>query len=340
MARPVPQRHQQLPRRAGVVPAHRRHRLAPPAWPARLAWFWTLNGMLTEAIQHLERLVDIDDVPPPIRAKCLWGYALLAASLGRLETARDAGYRAARPRSPLRRRRQPPTGSTPPPSPSGRSATTSDRSRPTARRSALLDKLDDRWGLAVCHVLQARTLFDLDDPAAAAVARTGVDHARRAGTSTCSASPSPRSPRSPSPVATLRAPCRLPPKRSISKNGSPTPKASSPRLHVLGHAHRISRRARCRPAASPPRPRPRLRRIGHAAAMCEAVEDLARDEATNAARPRRHAAAGRTARADSSAVCPCVNVTPEELAALEHSVSRTAEPAGTVTGRSAISWRR
>jgi predicted ATPase/DNA-binding SARP family transcriptional activator len=60
-----------------------------------LAWFWTLNGMLSEAIQHLERLLEIDEIPPQTRARCLWGYALLAASLGRLETGRDAGYRAA-----------------------------------------------------------------------------------------------------------------------------------------------------------------------------------------------------------------------------------------------------
>src|SRR4051795_8886868 len=46
---------------------------------------------------------------------------------------------------------------------------------------ALLDQLDDPWGLAVCHVLQARTLFDLGDDTAAAVARVGVGHARRAG---------------------------------------------------------------------------------------------------------------------------------------------------------------
>ena len=60
-----------------------------------LAWFWTLNGMLTEAIDHLERLVGAQDISAAIRAKCVWGYALLAASLGRLETARDAGYLAA-----------------------------------------------------------------------------------------------------------------------------------------------------------------------------------------------------------------------------------------------------
>src|SRR4029453_12234284 len=59
-----------------------------------LGWFWPLNGMLTEAIDQLERLVNVEDIPPATRARCLWGYALLAASLGRLETARDAGYRA------------------------------------------------------------------------------------------------------------------------------------------------------------------------------------------------------------------------------------------------------
>ena len=145
-----------------------------------LAWFWTLNGMLTEAIQHLERLVDVADVPPPIRARCLWGYALLAASLGRLETARDAGYRAAEVA-----RGCDDTGVA-----YGLNAAAvaewalgnHERSLDAHREAiALLDKLDDRWGLAVCNVLLARTLFDVGDPAADAVAATGVDHARRAG---------------------------------------------------------------------------------------------------------------------------------------------------------------
>ena len=136
--------------------------------------------MLTEAIQHLERLVDIDDVPPPIRARCLWGYALLAASLGRLETARDAGYRAAEIA-----RTCDDAGTA-----YGLNAAAvaewalgnHERSLDAHREAiALLDKLDDRWGLAVCNVLLARTLFDLDDPTAEAVASTGVEHARRAG---------------------------------------------------------------------------------------------------------------------------------------------------------------
>ena len=130
-----------------------------------LAWFWTLNGMLTEAIQHLEApRRDRRRRRPPTRAKCLWGYALLAASLGRLETARDAGYRAVELARSLRGRLPPPTASTPSPSPSGPSATTNTRWMPTARPSRSLDQLDDRWGLALCKVLQARTLFDLRRP--------------------------------------------------------------------------------------------------------------------------------------------------------------------------------
>jgi hypothetical protein len=61
---------------------------------AALSWFWTLNGMLAEAIRPLERLLVAEDIPTAIRAKCHWGYALLAASLGQLTTARTAGYRA------------------------------------------------------------------------------------------------------------------------------------------------------------------------------------------------------------------------------------------------------
>ena len=115
-----------------------------------------------------------------MRARCLWGYALLAASLGRLETARDAGYRAAEIA-----RACDDAGTA-----YGLNAAAvaewalgnHERSLDAHREAiALLDKLDDRWGLAVCNVLLARTLFDLDDPTADAVAPTGVEHARRAG---------------------------------------------------------------------------------------------------------------------------------------------------------------
>ena len=128
-----------------------------------LAWFWTLNGMLTEAIDHLERLVDIEDMPPAIRARCLWGYALLAASLGRLETARDAGYLAA----DLGRRGDDPLGTA-----YGLNAAAVAEwalgqhelsLQAHAEAIELLAKVEDQWGLAICKVLQARTLFDQHD---------------------------------------------------------------------------------------------------------------------------------------------------------------------------------
>jgi predicted ATPase len=289
-----------------------------------LAWFWTLNGMLTEAIQQLERLIDIDDVPPPIHAKCLWGYALLAASLGRLDTARDAGYRAAR----LAR-------------PHDDAATAyglnaaavaewalgnHDRSLEAHREAiGLLEKLDDRWGLAVCHVLQARTLFDLDDPAAAAVARTGVDHARRAGdlhvlgialTQIAQIAIA----RSDAAGAVSAGSEALDLQERISYT-----EGTVSALHVLGHAHRISgeidvarkHHRRALGLAS---------RIGHAAAMCEAVEDLARDEATT--RPDLAATLLRAAQQERIRLgLPLRQRDAQELAALEHSVSRSAEPA-------------
>ena len=259
-----------------------------------LAWFWTLNGMLTEAIEHLERLVDLDELPPPTRARCLWGYALLAASLGRLETARDAGYRAAEV---------------------GRSGDDTARAYGLnaaavaewalghherslyAHREALtlLEKLDDPWGLAVCNVLLARTLFDLGDPAADGFARTGVDHARRAGdrhmlgialTQIAQIA-----------IASDDAAAAVPAASEAldlqERIGYTEGMVSA--LHVLGTAQRQSGD----PDAARRHHRRALglaSRIGHAAAMCEAVEDLARDEV--AERPEVAAALLRAARAE------------------------------------------
>jgi tetratricopeptide (TPR) repeat protein len=243
-----------------------------------LAWFWTLNGMLSEAIQHLEDLIEVDDVAPASRAKCLWGYALLAASLGRLETARDAGYRAAG----LAR------------SAGGDSASGAyglnaaavaewalgnhDRSLEAHREAiSLLRPLDDRWGLAVCHVLQARTLFDLGDPDAAGVAGQGVAHARRSGdrhvlgialTQIAHIA-----------LADLDAEGALAAASealALQETIGYTEGTVSA-LHARGHAHRLAgnidaaRRDHRRALGL-------ASRIGHAAALCEAVEDLARDE--------------------------------------------------------------
>jgi hypothetical protein len=95
-------------------------------------------------------------------------------------------------------------------------------------------------------------------------------------------------------------------------------------LHVLGHAHRIAgeidaaRRHHRRALGL-------ASRIGHAAATCEAVEDLARDEATT--RPGLAAMLLRVAQRERVRVgLPLRQRDAQELAALEQSVSRHAEP--------------
>ena len=243
-----------------------------------LAWFWTLNGMLTEAIDHLERLVDIEDIPPAIRSRCLWGYALLAASLGRLETARDAGYLGA----DLARRSDDPLGTA-----YGLNAAAvaewalgqHDLSlQAHAEAIELLAKIEDQWGLAICKVLQARTLFDQRDPGAQQVAREGVDHARRAGD-----------------LHVLGIALTQIGQLAIADDDPSTAVAAAGEaldlqgrigytegtvsaLHVLGQAQLLSGNTE-EARASHRRALALASRIGHAAAMCEALEDLARTEA-------------------------------------------------------------
>jgi tetratricopeptide (TPR) repeat protein len=233
--------------------------------------------MLTEAIQHLERLVEVTDVPPPVRARCLWGYALLAASLGRLETARDAGYRAAEIA-----RSCDDSGTA-----YGLNAAAvaewalgdHERSLGAHREAiALFDKLDDRWGLAVCNVLLARTLFDLDDPTAEAVASTGVEHARRAGDRHVLGIALTQVAQIAIATGDTAAAVSAASEALALQELIGYTEGIVSALHVLGQASRLhgdldEARAHHRRALT------LASRIGHAAAMCEAVEDLARDEA-------------------------------------------------------------
>ncbi|HEX4980744.1 MAG TPA: BTAD domain-containing putative transcriptional regulator [Ilumatobacteraceae bacterium] len=294
-----------------------------------LAWFWTLNGMLTEAIQHLERLVDVADVAPPVRARCLWGYALLAASLGRLETARDAGYRAAEVA-----RAWDDAGIA-----YGLNAAAvaewalgnHERSLDAHREAiALLDKLDDRWGLAVCNVLLARTLFDVGDPAADAVAATGVDHARRAGDRHVLGIALTQVAQIAIAGGDARAAVSAASEALALQELIGYTEGVVSALHVLGHAYRLrgdidaarDHHRRALALAS---------RIGHAAAMCEAVEDLARDEAVE--RPDVAAMLLQAARAERTRrSLPLRQRDARELADLERTLN---PPSGaTSVGRS------
>jgi tetratricopeptide (TPR) repeat protein len=245
-----------------------------------LSWFWTLNGMLTEAIEHLERLVSIEDLSPVVRARCSWGYALLAASLGRLEAARDAGELAVR----LGKECDDPASTA-----YGLNATAvaewalgnHERSLHAHHEAIeLLEPIDDQWGLAICKVLRARTLFDRRDPDAPHVARQGVEHARLAGdlhvlgialTQIAQLAIA----EGDSDAAITAASEALDLQEQIGYT-----EGTVSALHILGQARRLAGHAdtarqlhgRALALAS---------RIGHAAAMCEALEDLARTEATD-----------------------------------------------------------
>lgn len=286
-----------------------------------LAWFWTLNGMLTEAIDHLERLVEVEDIPPAIRSRCLWGYALLAASLGRLETARDAGYLSA----DLARR-----GNDPLETAYGLNAAAvaewalgqHDLSlKAHAEAIDLLSKIDDQWGLAICKVLQARTLFDQRDPDAQQVAREGVEHARRAGDLHVLGIALTQ-------IAQL-AIANDDPSTAVTAAGEALDlqeqigytEGTVSALHVLGQAQqRVGRTNDAR--ASHRRALALASRIGHAAAMCEALEDLARTEARE--QPTLAATLLRVARAERDARgIPLRQRDAEDLVALEKTLPTT-----------------
>ena len=105
-------------------------------------------------------------------------------------------------------------------------------------------------------------------------------------------------------------------------------------LHVLGQAHRLGGNLdaardlhrRALTLAS---------RIGHAAAMCEAMEDLARTEATSPAGAGRHAAPRRPHRTGRSGL-PLRQRDAEELRALEDEPGRELRSRPSVRDRS---WR-
>ena len=146
-----------------------------------LGWFWTLEGMLDEAAEYLERAVAHTEVPPLVRSKALWGAALLAASLGRLERARRAGAESAA----LARAAGDPVGRA-----RGLNALAvaewalgNLEAAAQAHDEAidLLEPTGDLWSLGVCLALRARTALDAGDPDGERLARAALPVARASG---------------------------------------------------------------------------------------------------------------------------------------------------------------
>jgi tetratricopeptide (TPR) repeat protein len=137
--------------------------------------------MLDEACSRFDQVLTFDDLPPAVRGKAVWSRALLAASLGELEVARELAYEA------VRLGRQ-----------SGDDVVVGcglnalavtqwalgdlEASTRTRQQSlSAFEAADHTWGIALCRVLAARTAIDLADPNAASLAEAGLDAARATG---------------------------------------------------------------------------------------------------------------------------------------------------------------
>ena len=146
-----------------------------------LGWFWTLEGMLDEAVHHLERAATAGPIPPLVRSKALWGLALLAASLGRLDQAR----RVAAESAALARAAGDDVACA-----YGLNALAvaewalgdlEAAARAHDEAIARLEPTGDLWGLGVCQSLRARTALDAGDPDGERRARAAVEVARASG---------------------------------------------------------------------------------------------------------------------------------------------------------------
>jgi tetratricopeptide (TPR) repeat protein len=146
-----------------------------------LGWFWTLEGMLDEAVAYLERAASCTDVPPLVRAKALWGFGLLAGSLGRLEQARQAGAESVA----LARTAGDPVVCARGLNTLGVAEWALGNLGAAARAQdeaiALLEPTGDLWGLGVVKALRARTAIDAGDPDGERLARAALPVARASG---------------------------------------------------------------------------------------------------------------------------------------------------------------
>jgi predicted ATPase len=146
-----------------------------------LGWFWTLEGMLDEAMDYLERATARTEVPPLVRSKALWGLALLAASLGHLERARGAGAESAEIArvvgDPVRRAR----GLNALAVAAWAQGDLGAAARAHDEAISLLEGTDDLWGPGVCLALRARTALDAGDPEGERLARAALLAARASG---------------------------------------------------------------------------------------------------------------------------------------------------------------
>lgn len=146
-----------------------------------LGWFWTLDGMLADACQQIDRVLEFDELSDRPRSKLLWSLALIVASTGELDRARELASEGVE----LGRRAgdDVQTGSSLNALAVAEWALGDFDGSTASRQEALrlFDAAGEPWGAAVCRVLLARTAIDTGDPAAGTLVAEGLVAARSTG---------------------------------------------------------------------------------------------------------------------------------------------------------------
>jgi len=242
---------------------------------AAVAWLWTVEGLLSEAVTMMERAVEIDAAPPATRSRIRAGYGLLVASLGRLEDARRVGQEAVE----IART-------------TDHDATLADALNTLAvARWALgdlagaaeshdeaIDRYEaagHRWGIGLTRTLRTRTAIDAGEPDVDDRARDALDSARRGGDRHIIAIALDQLARLDLARGDPRGALRLAEECVGLQQEVGYTEGVVASLHLLGRiqlaagevdeADRVQRRALALATS-----------IGHAAATCEAVDELAR----------------------------------------------------------------
>ncbi len=240
-----------------------------------LAWFWTLDGMLDEAIQHLERALASPGLTALVRAKVLWGLGLVTASLGELERAREAG-----------------ADSTALARDAGDDAALGYGLNALAVAEWALGDLPaaadahdeaiqrfeaagDGWGRAVCMVLRARTAHDAGEPAAVAMARAALPVARACGDQHVLGIALEQMARAELAAGRIHAAVAAADQALAAQESIGYTEGTIAALHLLGESQAAAGDL-AEARALHVRALQLSSRIGHAAAICEAVEELAR----------------------------------------------------------------
>ena len=146
-----------------------------------LSWFWILEGMLAEAVEYLRRVAPLPTLSPLVRSKALTGLALMDASLGRLDEAKAAALESVA--------LGPDTGSASTHAFSLNALAVvswalGDLEGSAAAHDdalALLEGTDNSWVRGVCLALRARTALDRSDPAGRQMAEAALPAARASG---------------------------------------------------------------------------------------------------------------------------------------------------------------